>query len=175
MIMIMIMIIYNKKILSNSFIANFNQLYSTAFKILNNAEQTEDVMQTVYIKIIEAAEISNIRQPVNYLSRMVRNTAIDYKRRLKLEHSIFAVEIDNSNLWETSIQTETIVIHRQLLLRIALILATLPKRQQQVFELYVADGLTQQAIADKLNVSVSLVSKDSHDTVNQCQRAVLAN
>lgn len=158
--------------LSTVFVAHQAQLRRTALRILRNPERAEDVVQDAYLKVTEAADVLNIKQPLAYLLQMVRNLAIDCHRRAAFEVGLFEREEEGLHVPALMGAPEATAISRQHLTLIAHALSELPERTRRVFELHRLDGHTHCAIASKLDISTSLVNILIHDAMAHCRAAL---
>lgn len=149
-----------------------HQLKQAAMKILGNAERAEDVVQDVYLKVIEAVGASEVRQPLAYLFQAVRNLAIDRHRRFSFENGLFGLEEEGEHVPAGFGEPEANAIGRQRLDIVVRALEGLPERTRHVFELHRICGYTQREVAAKLEISPSLVNILIHDAMTQCMVAL---
>jgi RNA polymerase sigma-70 factor (ECF subfamily) len=159
----------------STFLAYRTKLRQAALKILGSREQAEDVVQEVYLKIVEATSTFNVRQPVAYLYQTVRNLSIDHHRRAQLESHIFSEE-DGAEVSNGTHTPERIAMARQNLRRIVATLDLLPERTRTAFELYHLSGHTQRDIAAMLGVSTTLVNfmlRDAGQALEECRAQML--
>jgi RNA polymerase sigma factor (sigma-70 family) len=154
------------------FVEHRPQLQRAALKILGNAERAQDVVQDAYLKVIEAARVFEVKEPVAYLFRIVRNLAIDAHRRATLEARLFVGEQQGAFVQARAGTPESVTVSRQDLRRVAGALATLPERTRRAFELHRLGGLTQREIAGQLGVSTTLVNFMIRDAMDQCAAAL---
>lgn len=162
--------------LGNTFIAHWVPLRGATQKIVGTRELAEEVMQEAYMKVTKVATALTIRQPLGYCFQVVRNLAIDYRRRLKLESHLFTVEEAGEHECVVQDTPEQIAIGRQNLLLVVEVLDGLPKRTRQVFEMYRLEGYTQREIGRKLGVSATLVNfmiREASDALAQCRHFLL--
>ncbi len=154
------------------FVEHRSQLQRAAFKILYNAERAQDVVQDAYLKMIEATNVFEVKQPLAYLFQMVRNLAIDAHRRAALEARFFVGEEDGLDVPASSGTPESMTVNRQDLRIVVDALAELPERTRRAFELHRLGGLTQREIANELGVSITLVNFMIRDAMNHCAAAL---
>lgn len=154
------------------FVEHRPQLQRVAFKILGNSEWAQDVVQDTYLKMIEANDVFEVKQPLAYLFQMVRNLAIDAHRRAALEARVFVAEEDGLNVPAATGTPESVTVSRQDLRIVADALAELPERTRRAFELHRLGGLTQREIADDFGVSITLVNFMIRDAVAHCAAAM---
>ncbi|MDC8759695.1 RNA polymerase factor sigma-70 [Janthinobacterium fluminis] len=155
--------------LKDEFIAHRGKLRDAAARILGCRQRAEDVVQDAYIKVIEISPAFEVRQPVAYVYRMVRNLALDRHRRASLESVVFACEEEGMNVASGAGTPETILCQRQSLNLVACALAELPARTRHVFELYRQGEHTQRDIALQLDISTTLVNFMIRDATDHCR------
>ncbi|MEH6433772.1 sigma-70 family RNA polymerase sigma factor [Massilia sp. DD77] len=154
------------------FVECLPQLRRTAFKVLGNMHWAQDVVQNTYLKMSEAGAMGTVRQPAAYLSRMVRNMAIDTYRRAALEASLLADEEQGEAVPSCAGTPESLMESRQDLRIVADTLAGLPERTRTAFELHRLGGLTQREVGKQLGVSVTLVNFMIRDALALCDKAL---
>jgi len=151
------------------FITNRMELRRAAYRILGDWERSDDIVQDAYIKLTELSSIQNVRQPLPYFFRIVRNLAIDHYRRIALESQLFGLDEEGANIPTLIDSPETTAINRELLERVAEVLTKLPDRTRQVFELYRIDEYTHRMIAEELGISISLANILIRKATDQCR------
>ncbi len=153
--------------LDTLFVTNQARLRQVAYKILGNWERSDDVVHDAYIKVTEMSVASNnIRCPLAYLIRIVRNMAIDCYRRVVFETELFGKSEEGLNVSYWAGTPESSAINRQHLTLVVQALAKLPERTKHVFELYIVYGYTHRMIASELNISISLTNNLIHEAMN---------
>ncbi|MGO2246024.1 MAG: sigma-70 family RNA polymerase sigma factor [Halomonas sp.] len=142
--------------LEDIFVNQRPRLCCVAAKVLGNTDQADDVVQDAYLKISEATTLFEIKQPISYVSRVVRNLAIDRCRRSVFESALFAKEEEGDNASCASHSPEVIAIDRQALALVVDALDELPERTRCAFELYRSGSHTQREVAHLLRVFKTL-------------------
>ncbi len=153
-------------------IANRAHLVNTAAAITGCRCRAEDVVQDVFLKVAEHVPDEEVRQPVAYLTRMVRNLAIDHYRRRAFESCHYEEGDEGLDVASPFAGPEGAAIHRDLLRRIADGLAQLPARTQAAFEMVRLADLTLQEAARQLGVSQTLVHFMVRDATAHCRACV---
>ena len=136
-------------------------LFSTALRVLNNREATEDVIQDVFIQIWEKAPLydSTRGKPLTWAMTLTRNKAIDRLRSLQRRARLHedagkeaesAEQFDSHNALDDVESTE-----RGGIVRAAL--EKLNKEQRQALEMAFFGSLTHTEIADRLGEPVGTV------------------
>lgn len=127
----------------------FPVLRKYAYKIINNEAEAEDVITESFIKIWERREaFSTFSELKAFLYVTVKNTCLNLLRhhqREKVRHIYFHQEENTSSLDE--------FIYEEMLAEIRKSIAKLPIKMQKVFILSYFNKLTNEQIADYLNLS----------------------
>jgi RNA polymerase sigma factor (sigma-70 family) len=164
--------LYTNKEIGLVLITNRNFLVNLATTIVGSHSLSEEVVQDVYINVIENTGAELIRQPLAYLVRMVRNLAIDYMRRRAFECRLYVEEEDGINIPSFCSEPEIQTIQHDLLGQISSMLASLPLRTRTAFEMVRFDDCTLKETAAKLKVSQTLVHFMVRDVTRRCLRYV---
>jgi RNA polymerase sigma-70 factor (ECF subfamily) len=132
-------------------------VFSTAWRILGHAADTEDVVQDVFL---EAYQLQ-LRQPVRswegLLRRLAACRALDRLRRRQRAAPLEALALPGP-----SADPADAAIGRELAERLRQALAQLPEREAAVFSLRYFEDLSHQAIADALNISPGAAATALH-------------
>ncbi|USU11559.1 RNA polymerase sigma factor [Sphingomonadaceae bacterium OTU29THOMA1] len=125
---------------------------------LGNVDEAEEVLQDLWLRL-DTAVGGPIADPAAYLYRMANNMAIDRRRRA-------ARRLDRDTAWSDSRpgpsehpDAERLMIARDRLAQVEAVLARLPERVATAFRLYRFEELSQKAIAERMDISVSGVEK----------------
>lgn len=131
----------------------FNFYYSGlvvfADRIIKNTAVSEDIVQSVFLKLWETRETIEIRSLRSYFVQCVKNKCIDHirnqqvKNRFDAHYAETEVVLAEEDLW-----TKNEISH---LLDLAI--ADLPPRCREVFWMSRYENLKIAEIADKLNIS----------------------
>lgn len=160
------------------FVTHWSALRVAAQKIVENRALAEDIAQDAYLKVCDAEACLEIRHPLAYCYQVVRNLAIDHKRRHQMERHLFTVEDDGLDVPAASGTPEQIAISRQNLRVVSDTLSALPERTRHAFELYRISGLTQRDIGTKLGVSATLVNfmiREASNALLGCRHLLAAD
>lgn len=136
-------------------------IYSTVYKVLNDQQDTEDVVQEVLVQIWQKAHLyqSSKGRPLTWVATMARNRAIDRlrskQRRIRLrddfdqetESDEKVVSRDSSDAADTN--------ERQGIVRSAVM--ELSKEQREAIEMAFFKGLTQSEVAEQLGEPLGTV------------------
>lgn len=136
-------------------------LFSTAFRVLNNAEAAEDVLQDVFIQIWEKAPLYDPARgkPLTWAVTLTRNKAIDrlrsVQRRLRLQDEVEKEALIFDAFEDKSSVDAVNSSEQRQMVRAAI--GKLSADQRQAIELAFFSGLTQTEIAERLSEPLGTV------------------
>lgn len=126
-----------------------------AYRILNNTEVAEDIVQDVFMKLWNKKDQININTSVkSYLYKSTTNTALNYLEKNKvIVQSDEALEFEPNGQVAPDLQMSA----KQLKSRIDEAINNLPPKCKTIFILSRHEGMKYKQIADHLNISVKTV------------------
>lgn len=142
------------------FIAHRPLLTRVACRWMGDRDLADDVVQEACMKLMLGSPPPCVQRPVAYCMRVVQHVCIDHLRRRQAEREVFADEEEDESLepGAASATPEHVAIGRQRMQGVDRCLRELPARTRQAFVLHRLHGHTQQEVADRLGVSVTLVN-----------------
>lgn len=149
-------------------IAHRAMLVNVARGFVGCASRAEDVVHDVFVKLVEFPNQDAVRQPVAYVTRMVRNASIDACRRQSLENVYHTEEDDGFDVPSPEPTPEAALMTRDTLRRVWAALDDLPARSRAAFEMVRLREETLQTAARALNVSQTLVHFMVRDAERHC-------
>jgi RNA polymerase sigma-70 factor, ECF subfamily len=148
--------------LERTFQSHHGLVFRTAFRITGNAADAEDVLQTVFLRLLRRpAESSAMENEESYLRRAAINASLDVIRSRQSSPTAELVEIPSSRM--ESEATEL----RQVLGRA---MSNLPPRSAEIFALRFIEGLNNREIARMLGISQVLVGVTIFRTRQQLRK-----
>jgi RNA polymerase sigma-70 factor (ECF subfamily) len=130
-------------------------LFSTAYRVLNNQEAAEDVLQDVFVQIWEKAPLYDPARgkPLTWAITLTRNKSIDRLRSAQRRNRL-GDELENEaqslEQFDDKSSVEVVeAMEKGKLVRAAI--AKLSKDQREAIELAFFSGLTQTEISEQLN------------------------
>ena len=129
-------------------------LFSTAYRVLNNPQAAEDVLQEVFIQIWEKAPLYDPERgkPLTWAVTLTRNKAIDrlrsVQRRSRLHDDVEKQAATLEQLDDRSSLDAVNGVERAQMIRAAI--GKLSAGQREAIELAFFSGLTQTEIAESL-------------------------
>ncbi|MBX3454673.1 sigma-70 family RNA polymerase sigma factor [Ferrovibrio sp.] len=161
------------------FVSHQRELIGYARAIVGDQGLAEDIVQDAYIRIDRvgrgvAGGADRLDGPVAYLFRIVRNLAIDHRRRLGREnaHIVSDALADTAAIAEERPGPEATAIARNELRLLTDALAELPERSRIALEMYRFGGCRFSDIAEHLDVSVGTAHKLVVEALRHCRQRV---
>jgi RNA polymerase sigma-70 factor, ECF subfamily len=155
--------------LEQAFRAHHGLVFRTAYKITGNAGDAEDVLQTVFLRLLRRARNADpLENPESYLRRAAINAALDV---IRLRHANQTVPLPEEppNPILTELTQDNVFSLRQALTRA---MAQLKPRPAEIFALRFLEGLSNQQIAQMLGLSQVLVAVIVHRSRQQLRKAL---
>ena len=138
-------------------------VFRTAYRITGNAADAEDVLQTIFMRMLRRdSGIAEVEKPESYLRRAAVNASVDLLRTRHAEHNMPLNEVAG-RAGEPSLELKEC-------LRRALALLT--PRAAEIFALRYFEDYSNQQIAQTLNMSQVLVAVTLHRTRRQLQKEI---
>ena len=132
------------------------KLYGFTFKYLKSAVETEELVQSVFLKVWENHK--NLRRESSfksYLFTIAYNEICNcFKRRTHMQKFVGEQLFDNS---QVSIDTDELIDYNSTLLQLNDIISKLPERQRIIFMKSRQEGKTTKEIAVELGLSSGTV------------------
>ena len=160
--------------LSALFIAQRGGLIRMLARVVGCANLAEDLAQETYLRVAKALKARPIEHLQPFLYQTAQYLAFDHLRSQRSKRRFEYQPADGSQLSEVPTGApgpESHVQGQQQLHLLQQVLATLPKRQQQILVLHKLHDLSQSEIAQRLQVSLSTVEKDLRHALNACIKA----
>jgi RNA polymerase sigma-70 factor (ECF subfamily) len=129
-------------------------LLATAFRVLNNARDAEEVVQEAFVQMWEKASAYDERRgkPLTWAMTLTRNKAIDRLRRVQRRNRLHDEVQQQAQIWdriaERNSADDAVSHETQAIVRSAVI--QLSDEQRRAIELAFFGGLTQHEIAERL-------------------------
>jgi RNA polymerase sigma factor (sigma-70 family) len=152
------------------FLTHRSGLVEYASRIVGDHARAEDVVQEAYLRFDSAAAAKAFDEPVGYLYRIVRNLALDGRRRQRRESLFVAGQAgDLSQRADGQPTPEAEAAGRSEVEALKAALAELPERTRRALELHRFEGKTVKAVAASLGVSVGTAHALIVDALEHCR------
>ena len=150
-------------------------MFATAYRITGNAGDAEDVLQTVFLRLLRRGHNADpLEKPESYLRRAAINAALDVIRSRQADQT---VPLPEENSGESSGKSAGLMQAARepgdtsgLREALSRAIAQLKPRSAEVFALRFLEGLSNQEIAEALGISQVLVAVIVHRTRKQLRK-----
>ncbi|MBX9782786.1 MAG: RNA polymerase sigma-70 factor [Chitinophagaceae bacterium] len=148
----------NRQAFTQLYTAHLNNLYRYIFLFTKSKEETEEILQEIFIKIWETREkLPEIESIENYLFRFAKNKLLDNIRHLQIKQRVLSEIKRTKDVAETT--TINQYTYREYYHIVQQAIEKLPPKRKLIFRLNIENGLSQDEIALQLNISKSVVQK----------------
>lgn len=128
----------------------------------------DDVIQEAYMRVLKARQAEPVKAPKAFLFATARNLALNAVRFAKVRGENIAVNVDDCDILDERAGVHETVARNQELEVLTKAIQALPDRCRQIFTLRKVYGMSQCAIAEKLNISPRTVNAQISIGVNKC-------
>lgn len=150
------------------YLSHRSALVDYATPIVGCPARAEDVVQDAYLRYAPAVSRGEVRQPVGYLYRVVRNLALDCVRALGSGNRPQSYSAAVEEVPDETASPERRAVYRDELRVVAQALSELPMRTQLAFEMHRFGGMTLHEIAARLAISVTLAHQLIRAALTHC-------
>lgn len=152
------------------FVQHRRALVDYATSIIGSRAQAEDLVQEAWLRFDTAARTRFVKEPLSYLYRVVRNLALDSRRKTAHESRIVTPDdVETAVSIDLPLTPEAIALHRDQLATMEQALAELPEQHRIAFEMHRIAGCPLREIAATLAVSVSQAQVLVVEAVQHCK------
>lgn len=145
----------NPNALKKVFETFYSQLCNFAYQFLNDNDQSEDIVQALFVKLWEKRSGLAIESSLkSYLFRSVRNQCLNLIQHEKVK-KLHEERIRESLISENA--EDDYYISPELKVRIGSVIDSMPEKRREIFRLSREEGLKYREIAERLNLSVKTV------------------
>ena len=148
-------------------------LVNYAAGIVGSRAQAEDLVQEAWLRFDAATRGRLLEDATGYLYRIVRNLALDGRRRIGRESRLVAddgFEEATASCPDSGPSPEAVVLHRRDYARVTAAMAELPERTRIALEMHRFGGAKLREIAAFLGISVPLAHRLVADGVEHCKQ-----
>jgi RNA polymerase sigma-70 factor (ECF subfamily) len=156
--------------LESVFLEHQRRVFRAAFRITGNAQDAEDVLQTVFLRLARHGERAvTLANPSSYLYRAAINAALDLLRARR-ERSSVALEEAHGTPDRPAGRPDQVHEAAELRAWLRQAIAGLPQRAAEVFALHHLEGLENKEIARALGLSRVAVAVTLHRARHRLQQ-----
>lgn len=135
----------------------------------------EDIVQEAWLRLDRGSETVALSEPLRYLYRIVRNLALDLRRKSTREKTIFtSAGFDSIVEQQADAQPgpDQIAQDKAQLEAVQAVLVALPERTRIAFEMHRFGGCKLREIAAHLNISIAMAHVLVAEAVDACKQRV---
>jgi RNA polymerase sigma-70 factor (ECF subfamily) len=154
------------------FMAHRPSLVRYASGIVGSRAQAEEVVQEAWLRFDDASRLRLLEEPLGYLYRIVRNLALDGRRRLAredLSRDSYAALVAGADV-HSGLTPEREALDKDALRVVMAAIAELPERTRIALEMHRFGGCKLREIADRLGISVALAHALVTEGIEHCFR-----
>lgn len=157
------------------FVQYFPKVKTFAAILLKSEQEAEDIAQDIFVKLWEQPDLWERNLVKNYLYTMVKNHVFNRIKRKNIESKYVNSQINLYSLEEIAEFTDPLneVYHEELQLLLKLSLEQLPDKRRQVFEMSRFEHLSNNEIAEKMNLSVRTVEQHIYLVLKDLKKIIL--
>ncbi len=157
------------------FIQYFPKVRSFAAILLKSEQEAEDVAQDIFVRLWEEPDLWEGNLAKNYLYTMVKNNVFNRIKRKNIESNYINVQL-NARVPEELQEFEdplNDMYREELQLLLKLALEQMPDKRRAVFEMSRYHHLTNNDIAEKMNLSVRTVEQHIYLALKELKKLLL--
>lgn len=144
--------------LESLFHEHHKQIFRTAYRITGSASDAEDVLQTVFLRLVRSGAGQSLAQkPAAYLVRAAVNASLDIIRRRRTAPSLTLEEVGPDALASAESGPEAQHADHELRLLLRQAVARLGPKAAEAFALRYFEGYDNREIAEMLGTSQMVV------------------
>jgi RNA polymerase sigma-70 factor (ECF subfamily) len=153
---------------------HYGAVYRAAYRITGDPMDAEDVLQTVFTRILRREEDLDLSQGAgSYLHRAAVNAALDLLRQRKRRPAMTLEEAEPELVDEVSINPEQHSESRELRGRLRAALSRLSPRAAEIFTLRYFEGVGNLEIARQMGASQTSIAVILHRARHRLQKELL--
>lgn len=135
----------------------------------------EDIVQEAWLRLDRGVEAATVSEPLRYLYRIVRNLALDLRRKGTRERAVFTSSgFDSVVEQQADAQPgpDQIAQDKAQLEAVQVALSALPERTRVAFAMHRFGGCKLREIAAHLNISIAMAHVLVAEAVDACKQRV---
>ena len=146
---------------------HYSLVFRAAYRITGNAGDAEDVLQTVFLRLLRRGRnAAPLENPESYLRRAAINAALDVIRSRRTGQTVHLPEEYSALMPSEPVRAEV----SSLRLALTRAMAKLKPQPAEIFALRFLEGFSNREIAQSLGISQVLVAVIVHRTRQQLRK-----
>lgn len=162
-----------KKKFEQFFIIVFPKIKAFAWKVLKSEDDAEDLAQDVFVKLWDNPDIWEQQETWNsYIYTMARNQIYNFLKHKAIEYNYQEqLAEESTSFFEADIHDKLYAKEIELLIKLAL--DNMPEQRKKVFIMSRQKGMSNQEIADNLQLSIRTVERHLYLTLRELKKIIL--
>lgn len=144
------------------------QLYWRIRKIVISHEDSNDVLQNVYVKVWRALGSFRFESKLStWMHRIATNEALNFvneKRR-----KVFGNQVEIGEMLANTLESDLYMSGNEMSKKLQLALLTLSERQRLIFNMRYFEDMSNEAVAEELGVAVGTIKATYHQAVKKIE------
>lgn len=162
-----------KKKFEHFFILTFPKVKAFAWKILKSEEDAEDVAQDIFVKLWDNPVLWEEKQALDgYIYTMARNQIYNFLKHKSVELS-YQEKVVQEGVISSEFDMNDNLYAKELQLLIKLTLDNMPEQRKKVFFMSRQKGMSNQEIADNLQLSIRTVERHIYLALQDLKKIIL--
>ncbi|MEA3478149.1 MAG: RNA polymerase sigma factor [Bacteroidota bacterium] len=129
----------------------YKAMYNTALRILNNADDAEDIMQESFLDAFRKIDTYHGGATFgSWMKRIVINKSLDELRKRK---DIFSIDKEGTDIIAEEIHEDPVEVLSYKVEKIRIAIADLPEQYRIILSLHLLEGYDHEEIAEILNIT----------------------
>lgn len=160
----------NEVVFDSLFRQYYTKVQVFVFAIIRNREESENIAQDIFVKLLENADIlEGIQNMDTYLYVVAKHAATRFLRKKQVEMSYDSNY--NGNSESATIEDEFLA--QEMLEYVEKIIATMPEQRRRVFMMSKIDCMSNDEIATMLGISKRTVESHLYSATKEIKDKVL--
>lgn len=161
----------NREFIATIYHKFWKELYVVAYRRLRSEQDVEDILQDLFISLIEGkASFENEHSIRAFLHKRLKSRIIDFYRKALLNTTFELHECRNSEASDT--YSDTALLHNELELIVQQEISNMPEKMKEIFLLSREEQLSNEEIAQQLNLSNQTVRNQVSAALKRIRLAV---
>lgn len=159
---------------SHAYRLTYKQLMRFFHKRVENSSDASDLSHDVFTLWLNRKKQTPVRESRAFLFKIANNVLIDHWRNKQKQQAIQEEDNDMAALQVsiTHADPSEIIEQQQRLQRLYDAIKTLPPRRREAFLMYRFEGLSQNEIAERMGITLSMVEKHIASALVHCKKYV---
>ena len=161
-----------KELITNVYNKFWKELYIVAYRRLQSEQDVEDLLQDLFISLLDGQVVLESEHNLRaFLHKRLKSRIIDFYRKALLKNTF---ELHESPLTEEASmeQTDTRLLHRELEEIVKREIENMPEKMKEIFLLSREEQLSNEQIAQQLNLSNQTVRNQVSTALKRIRTSV---